>query len=278
MLLLARGRFGLLTCPQCNASEKTYYFDRCHLEDSMLTHFPFFLLPRELRDEIYYFTLLSINPVPLKPILLDNTIHIQKKVSCEPTERKFISAGTEASTRLFRVCRQISDEALQVFYSAFNFQICDCTTNEVLTRMLRDTLTPIARSRIRYVTFYVDNPLPPGFPSVTQMLWEYWARNIETMLQLLPQLRSPHCRQVKVIFGFGGTGMAENLEPLIVEFALRVLGCLDRVEKLTVEASIVDNENGEQMKKVYQQIEKTWGHFDNQLALRKDNNHDVNCP
>lgn len=78
--------------------------------------FPFLKLPREIRDSIYYYALTRPDTGP--SVTPRHICYIQHRWSALSSPTYW---GTEKSTRLFRVNRQVSDESLELFYSSFPF-------------------------------------------------------------------------------------------------------------------------------------------------------------
>ena len=177
--------------------------------------FPFLKLPRELRDQVYYYALLR---PPDKPVLRACCAAARLNTVCLWQERSRVYWGTERSTRLFRVSHQVSVEALEAFYSRFPFHLC---TRAAVVERLLGSLTARAKSLIREVivnfAIYLRES-PCGI--------EYdWRAGVERMMELLPNLR-----QVHLILHFRGYGLLrKHQESIVVERSVRIAGALKAV-------------------------------------------------
>lgn len=138
----------------------------------------FLKLPREIRDCIYYYTLIS-RPSEIV------TIAISSQIS--DRWRQKISWGTEKSTRLFRVNRQVAAEASDLFYSLSCFQFGPSVNVRFINSIFRDTVTVRAREKVKSLHFQFFMT-PRSSTSLTKR--EERNRNVlETIIGLLPRLR-----------------------------------------------------------------------------------------
>jgi len=132
--------------------------------------FPVLKLPREIRNSIYYHALLrprngpSVNPTYI--------CYFHPKVPADSASKSCWTPywGTKEFTRLVLVNRQISNEALELFYSAFPFHFPQSVDVALVNATLRDTLSPWARSLITRIGFMFGLFLYPWSlsPSVTR--------------------------------------------------------------------------------------------------------------
>lgn len=137
----------------------------------------FLKLPREIRDCIYYYTLIS-RPSEIV------TIAISSQISDRWWQK--ISWGTEKSTRLFRVNRQVASEASDLFYSLSCFQFKPSVNVRFINSIFRDNVTVGAREKVKSLHFQFFMT-PRSSTSLTKR--EERNRNVlETTTGLLPRL------------------------------------------------------------------------------------------
>ena len=129
----------------------------------------------------------------------------------------------EKSTCLFRVNRQVSAEASEIFYSAFPFHFSQSISIEKVSAILRDTLTPRARSLTRVVMFSVNMRIARG--PFSQGEQENPRRAFEAV----------------VVLGLVGIGMPNSEEGHVVNRAVKILSPLRGMKALTLKRSVHDN-------------------------------------
>jgi hypothetical protein len=149
--------------------------------------FPVLKLPREIRNSIYYYALLrprngpSVNPTHI--------CYFHPKVPAESASKSYWTPywGTKESTRLFLVNRQISNEALELFYSTYPFHFPQSVDVALANATLRDTLSLWARSLITRIGFMFGLLCTPGPFTVRN---EEKARQaMEAVVDLLPNVK-----------------------------------------------------------------------------------------
>ena len=129
----------------------------------------------------------------------------------------------EKSTCLFRVNRQVSAEASEIFYSAFPFHFSQSISIEKVSAILRDTLTPCARSLTRVVMFNVNMRIAQG--PFSQGDEENRRRALEAV----------------VVLGLVGIGVPNSEEGHVVDRAVKILSPLRGMKALTLKGSVHDN-------------------------------------
>jgi hypothetical protein len=199
--------------------------------------FPFLKLPREIRDSIYYYALLRPGLGPFSPPA--HVCHIHSKVS---GPRSTTYWGTEKSTRLFRVNRQVSSEASEIFYSSFQFHFLQSADVGLVNATLRDTLTPRARNLIRAVGFNIT--LRTSFPTDPQST-EKRRQVLTAVVQLLPALEAERAR-VELCLSFLGIEVPEGEVRKIVDRAVWIASPLKDVKTLVLKGP--ENENAQRMR------------------------------
>ena len=122
--------------------------------------FPFLDLPREIRDEIYYYALLC---PPQQPSQRDRSLDLVIGVGYDSYPPTGIYWGTEKATRMFRVSKQVCEESISVFYSHFRFRAHGPNQLHSFLGTLRRTLTGHARCLIRHLV--IDVYMRPHFAS-----------------------------------------------------------------------------------------------------------------
>ena len=115
--------------------------------------FSFLRLPREIRDLIYSHAL--VRPIAEPALGTAHVCYMHHKVWSRNVATSYW--GTERSTRLFRVNRQVSAEATVVFYSTFTFafHLPEVGDNELLSTALWDILPERTRDLISKVRFSI---------------------------------------------------------------------------------------------------------------------------
>lgn len=177
-----------------------------------LQPFPFLQLPRELRDSIYYYALLRpghyVNRSPVHICSLDD--HVSWKSSD-------YYWGTEKSTRLFRVNHQVSDEALEVFYSRFPFHFPPWVAK------VKRALCPLSASSRSLITSVAMRLF-----LTTGVHWkvnvkdeEDWRMAVEAMIEMLPNVR-----RVELTFSQSGQTAPDDQVKDIVDRAVKMAGPL----------------------------------------------------
>lgn len=140
--------------------------------------FQFLSLPREIRDAIYHHPLNK--PHPSSILDLAGTCYIERKKSGSYW-------GTEKSTRLFRVNRQVSHEALKIFYSSFPFQFTQCIDTTIVNAVFRNTLPARHRGFISRVRFRISVRSVPGPSTISDD--DNVRHALQTLVPLLPGVR-----------------------------------------------------------------------------------------
>ena len=177
--------------------------------------FPFLKLPREIRDLIYYYALLrprggpSVNPTDI--------CYFHARTPANSTSHSYWTPywGTRESTRLFLVNRQVSNEALEVFYSTYPFHFPTWVDVPFVNATIRDTLSPWARTLITKIGFKAGlfcNPLPHSLRDE-----EETRQTIEAVVELLPNLK-----QVVLSLCLSGHDVLEYQVKDVVARALRI--------------------------------------------------------
>lgn len=146
--------------------------------------------------------------------------------------------GMEKSTCLFRVNRQVSAETSEIFYSVFPFQFSQSISIKMVSAILRDTLTPYARSLTRVVMFNVNMRITQGpFPQGDE---ENRWRALEAV----------------VVLGFAGIGVPNSEEGHVVDRAVKILSPLRGMKALTLKGSVYDNA---QRKRIVREVQESMG-------------------
>ena len=173
--------------------------------------FPFLDLPREIRDSIYHYALLY---EWAGPSVTPNRCYFNRhEKPFNPLMQPAAYWGTEVSTRLFRVNRQVSHEALELFYSTYFFRIPDSIS--LLRATVRDTLTPWARSLIRNISFFM-NLLCSHRTAFTPAGEEKRRQVFEAAVNLLPNVK-----RVELRLSFIGLTVPDYQVKELVAIALR---------------------------------------------------------
>ena len=160
--------------------------------------FPFLRLPRELRDNIYYYAMLC--PLSLQDHL-DNEFPADV---CEVVTSQLIYDGSywgrEESTRLFRVNRQVCVEALVAFYSSFIFCFPPWTNTGSIDVCHRKALTPWSRSLTRNVSLRMEIYIPTADQDL-RAEHNRWTHLLPALMQLLPSLNKEKA-SIELSLGF----------------------------------------------------------------------------
>lgn len=174
--------------------------------------FPFLKLPHEVRDMVYTFALISPISFDTGPVLFDPLTHIwYMHYPTWPHQASRSYLGTEQSTRLFRVNRQVSAEAVKVFYSTFTLILrFSYYHHEVRIAHAFNEISSIgARSLIGKVelTIGVDDKKP--------LVYNY---AMEALMELLPNVR--RLELIPILYGLPlsesrALAMVENLLDLM---------------------------------------------------------------
>lgn len=196
--------------------------------------FPFLKLPREIRDSIYYYAL--IRPDTVRSAIPLHISSVQPRVS-NPSRTAY--GGTEKSTRLFRVNHQVSDEALELFYSSFPLYLPHYLDVALVNATLRETLSARARSLIGSIGLIIILSCSSG-PS-TDSEEENLRQALEAVVQLLP-----YVRRVELSVTFIGFAVPENEVKEVVTRAIRVASPLKDIALLVFRG--VSIENAQQMR------------------------------
>jgi len=148
------------------------------------THpFPLLKLPREIRDSIYSYALIRPDTGP--SVSPTHICFMHHKASSPHVSTSYW--GTEKSTRLFRLSRQVSIEALEVFYSTFPFHFPQTIDVALVNATLRDTLSVRAKSLINRVEFIIIIRSIPGPFTLSDE--EKWRQALEAAVLWLPNIR-----------------------------------------------------------------------------------------
>lgn len=186
--------------------------------------FPFLKLPREVRDKIYYYALLEPDDHPT----------VSRLDVCEIYKTRFAPStrywGSEEATRLFRVCHQVSIEALEIFYSRFTFRFATLGDPTFVKATLQHTLTVWARSLLGRIEISINLRSNPG--PFTLGDEEKWRQTIETIRQSLPNIR-----RARVYVSVVGHDVPEHQVKSVVERALRMIHPLTDLTGVFLEGS-----------------------------------------
>lgn len=199
--------------------------------------FSFLKLPREIRNLIYHYALLRP-----RTGLAVNPTHIcdfHHKVPADLAIKPFWTPywGTKKSTRLFLVNQQISNEALEVFYSTFPFHFPQSVVVALVNATLRDTSSSWARSLIVRIGFMFGLFCIPG--PFTLRNEEKARQTIEAVMSLLPNVK-----QIVLTLTFAGHDVPEYQVKEIVARALKIASPLRGFVGLSLKGA--DYENAQQ--------------------------------
>ena len=193
--------------------------------------FPFLKFPREIRDSIYYHALLRPRNSPcVIPTLIR---YFNFKPRAGPASQSYWYSywypywGTKQATQLFLVNRQLSNEALEAFYSAYLFQFPPFADNSLVNSTLRDTLLPWARSLITNIGFEFNLHNPTE--SSTFRGEEKAKQAMEAAVDLLPNIR-----RVVLTLTFSGHDVPEDQVEEVVTRALNATRPLRRFPGLSL--------------------------------------------
>ena len=191
--------------------------------------FPFLRLPREIRDLIYSHAL--VRPIAEPALESAQVCHMHHKVWSRTVATSYW--GTERSTRLFRVNRQVSAEATGVFYSNFTFafHLPEVGDNELLSTALWDIMPERTRnliSKLRISIIVWANPEKPleGDEERRRQSLEAAAKRLPNLTQIelilsVPDLDVPERLLEKLVVGVVNMTSPLKERPGL---ALRVLG------------------------------------------------------
>ena len=193
--------------------------------------FPFLKLPREIRDSIYYYALTRPDTGPT--VTPTRICYVHHKASTPSSTAHW---GTEKSTRLFRVNRQVSDEALEVFYSCFPFHFPQSVDVALVNATLRDTLSARTRSLINSIGFMIVLRITPG--PFTYSDEEARRQAVEAVVKLLPNVR-----RFELTLAFVGLEVPDYQVKDVVNRAVRIAGPLRDIAGLVLRGA--SNENAQ---------------------------------
>lgn len=201
--------------------------------------FPVLKLPREVRDLIYYYALLRPRNGP--SVELAHICYLHPKVPINVGYKSYWTPywGTKQSTRLFLVNRQISNEALELFYSTYPFHFPQSVDLALVNATLRDTLSPWSRSLITRIgfTFGLFTTTGPFTPSIEEEARQV----IEAVVELLPNVK-----RVVLALWFAGFDVPEYQVKELVTRALNIASPLKGFAGLFLEE--VDRETAQRIR------------------------------
>lgn len=122
--------------------------------------FPFFRLPREIRDSVYVYALMhaksKYGPSGTKFMISTRVWHMH--LGHDLRQDSHSSFKMTNPTRLFCISRQFSSEASDVFYSTFTFvlRFCKIKDSETYTNALEKSLPLQAQRSIRKLEMNID--------------------------------------------------------------------------------------------------------------------------
>lgn len=192
--------------------------------------FPLLSLPREIRDSIYYYALLRPRNGP--SVNATSICYFHPKVRADSASKSYWTPywGTRESTRLFLVNRQISNEALDLFYSTFPFHFLQTVDVALVNATLRDTLSPWARGLITRIGFMFGLLCTPG--PFTLRREEKARLAVEAVVDLLPNVK-----RVILTLTFTGHDVPEHQVKEIVARALKIASPLRGFAGLSLEGA-----------------------------------------
>ncbi len=184
--------------------------------------FPFLKLPREIRDSIYNYAL--IRPNTGRTVSPTHICYVDHKASAMSSR---VYWGTEKATRLFRVNRQVSHEALAIFYSSFPFYFPQWVDVGLVKATLRDTLSARARSLISSIGFMIILTNTSG--PFTHSEDEKRRQALEAVVKLLPNVR-----RVELTLSFVGREVPDYQVKEVVTRAIRITSPLKGIAGLVL--------------------------------------------
>ncbi|KAL8908066.1 MAG: hypothetical protein Q9207_001045 [Kuettlingeria erythrocarpa] len=191
--------------------------------------FPFLKLPREIRDFIYYHALVRPGTDPdVEPARI---CYMHHKASSRHVSNSYW--GTEKSTRLFRVNRQVYGEASEVFYSTFPFHF-PSTVDRAMVNGTLGVLNVRARRLVRRVGFMLlFRSIPSPFTAKDDSKNE---GAIEAVTELLPNIK-----QVEATIAFIGHDVPDSQITEVVKRILKILAPLKDIPGLTIRGGGIEN-------------------------------------
>ena len=200
--------------------------------------FPFLKLPLEIRNKIYYYALLEPGN-DRRAIVRDNVVEIRQARREAPRQctvhntthpSRIWNWGTEETTRLFRVCHQVSIEALEVFYSRFTFHFRYKGDSTFIEATLQRRLSVWARSRLGYIEFTVPLRSNPGPFFLRDE--EGWHQTIKIIRQSLPNIR-----RANVYVSITGPEVPEHEVKSVVKRGLKMIQPMADLTGLVLDGS-----------------------------------------
>ena len=197
---------------------------------------PFLKLPRELRDEVYYYTFLT-SPLIANPNKWFNNRDPAVVVSFSYT------CGTTNFLQLFCVCKQISEESARLFFSSFLFLFSYYTSDKLITNVLDNVLLR-GQTWVRHLGFLINLYVPCRGYGVADLVekeeWQNeqkWCMNFSSLMKLLPSLTTEQGPKLDIGIWFNGgidKPMIPDVKHLMVQQAMRCLGPLRGTKNLEI--------------------------------------------
>ena len=206
--------------------------------------FPFLKLPSEIRDIIYYYAQGQLHSgSSVIPTYICYMNH-----NSSPPCLSSSYWGTEKSTRLFRVNRQVSAEALEVFYSTFEFHFPQTMKIESIEAIFHHTLNSMARNLMHRVGFgIVIRTVPNRFSLGDE---EGWRRIIEVVTSWLPNIK-----RAELTFSLCGDDVPELQVNQVLARFVRIASPLKGLPYLVIRDAAKEGQQERIMERVRRELE-----------------------
>ncbi len=188
----------------------------------MAHYSPLFKLPRELRDEIYRYTLIQPKPIKVRSSRLDvrTTVALQQSADAAADAADAVvnqkSFTPSRRTALLTTCRQINDEATPIMYAENVLELDEYFgLNSIPPLHFR-----LVRNLVVNIFFTVPDPQYAEELEIVDLSLRFLIRRTRRLCEELKARAHPCLRNLSVEFEINISGLGQDLFPYIDLYAL----------------------------------------------------------